>query len=1004
MSQHMLLKSLFKTIPDLVWLKDADGIYLSCNPQFEKLYNTPEENILGKSDYDFVDKDLADFFRKHDLNAMLQDKPTENEEWLTFAANGYTGLFSTIKTPLRDENGQVIGVLGVARDITERKNAELKLERLANLYSAMSQTNEAIVHCQSEEELFHQVCQIAVQYGGMKMAWIGMLDEATQSVQPVANFAERDEYCQYLEQIQISIDADAPSGQGPTGIAVRENHPYWCQDFQHDPRTAAWHERAQRFGWQSSASLPLHRHGRVVGALNIYSDTRDAFDQPAQELLLEMATDIGFALNEFAHKREHQRIEAERQEALDRLQKIAAHLPGVIYQFKLTPDGKTYFPFASEAIRDIYRLSPEEAQSSAAKVFGIIHPDDFENVGRSIEHSALTLSLWHLEYRVKFDDGTVRWLQGNAMPQKEADGSVLWHGFITDVTERKEKDAKIQLASKVFEQSQEGIMITDPDQKILMVNQAFTQISGYTLEEIQGKTPHLLASGRHTKAFYDEMWTTIKKQGFWQGEVWNRRKNGEIFPEWLSISCGTNSKGEVTEYVAMFTDISAVKASEEKIQRLAHNDPLTGLANRQLLMDRLQQSLKVAERSGRAVALLFIDLDHFKNVNDTLGHHIGDELLVEISARMSQVLRAEDTLARQGGDEFIVILPDTDENGAAHVAQKMVEAVAQKVEVEHYDLFITPSIGIVTYPQDGNDAYTLLKNADAAMYQAKHDGRNNYRFFTPQMQAHASRLMQIESALRQAVERNEMSLHYQPQIDAQSHKIIGVEALLRWHHPQMGAISPMEFIPVAEHSGQIIALGEWILQTALQQHKAWLSQGIEPFVIAVNLSAVQLRQPDLPKQIFKALEESGVSPEHLEIELTESVTMSNPESAIKIFEQLTHKGIKIAIDDFGTGYSSLSYLKRFHATKLKIDQSFVRDLTVDVEDLAIVEAIISLAKSLNLKTIAEGVETPEQLALLKARDCDELQGYLFSCPLDSAAMTEFLKRHANGFDSENLNH
>ncbi|MBD3756087.1 MAG: bifunctional diguanylate cyclase/phosphodiesterase [Gammaproteobacteria bacterium] len=388
-------------------------------------------------------------------------------------------------------------------------------------------------------------------------------------------------------------------------------------------------------------------------------------------------------------------------------------------------------------------------------------------------------------------------------------------------------------------------------------------------------------------------------------------------------------------------------------------------------------------------------------VSDTLGHHIGDELLVQISDRMMQVLRAEDTLVRQGGDEFFVVLPDTDENG---VAQKMVEAIAQKVEVEHYDLFITPSIGIVTYPQDGNDAYALLKNADAAMYQAKHDGRNNYGFFTPQMQAHASRLMQIENALRQAVEHNEMALHYQPQHDAKTGKIIGVEALLRWNHPQMGAISPMEFIPVAEQSGQIIALGEWILQTALQQHHAWLSQGLEPFVIAVNLSAVQLRQADLPEQIFKALEESGVAPEYLEIELTETVTMSNPESAIKTFEQLTQEGIKIAIDDFGTGYSSLNYLKRFHATKLKIDQSFVRDITIDSEDLAIVEAIISLAKSLNLKTIAEGVETPEQPALLKARDCNELQGYYFSRPFDHEAMTAYLKRHANGFDSDNVNH
>jgi diguanylate cyclase (GGDEF)-like protein/PAS domain S-box-containing protein len=979
----------FEDITDLIWLKDPNGVFLSCNPSFERFMGASEAEIVGKTDYDFFDAEQAEFFRKNDLRAMHENRPCENEEQLSFADHSYSGLFSTIKTPMRDASGQVIGILGIARDITQRKAAEKQLERLTLLYSAMSKTNEAIVRSDNQQELFAQICHIAVQDGGMQLAWVGLLDDDTGLVKPVAHFGEHSDY---LQGLTISTDADQPTGQGPTGIAMRENRPYWCQHFLNEPRTAAWHERAKEAGWRSSAALPLRRHGKVIGAFNIYSSVENAFDEAAQSLLLEMTTDIGFALNEFANERERLQVEAEREEALNRLQKLAAHLPGVIYQYRLMPDGHSFFPFASNALYDIFHVTPEQVVNDATPIFNQVHPEDLGDVKASIQASADTLKVWQQEFRICHQDGEIRWLASNAMPQRESDGSVLWHGFTHDVTERKQSESQLQLASKVFEQSQEGIMITDAEQKILLVNQAFTQISGYSAEEVLGKNPKILASGKHGKAFYQHLWRTLHQHGFWQGEIWNRRKNGEIFPEWLSISRGLNAAGQITEYVAMFTDISAMKASEEKIQQLAHFDPLTGLANRQLLMDRLQQAIQTAQRHHTPLALLFIDLDHFKNVNDTLGHHVGDELLVKTARRMQGQLRAEDTLSRQGGDEFIVVLPGTDDNGAAHVAQKMVDAVSSELKLGRYDLVITPSIGIAVYPQDGDDTNSLLKNADAAMYQAKRDGRNTYRFFTAEMQAHASRLMQIESALRNALQRNELSLHYQPQIDARSHRVFGVEALIRWQHPQLGAISPVEFIPVAEHSGQILQLGEWILRTALQQHKAWLAQGLPPLTMAVNLSAVQFRHQELPNVIIRMLAEEGIDPGYLELELTESVAMSDPESAMTMIDKLNRHGIQIAIDDFGTGYSSLSYLKRFNASKLKIDQSFVRDLTVDTEDLAIVEAIISLAQSLNLKTIAEGVETAEQQDLLLQRGCDEFQGYLFSRPLPAAEIADFIRQ------------
>uniref|UniRef100_Q31GH8 cyclic-guanylate-specific phosphodiesterase n=1 Tax=Hydrogenovibrio crunogenus (strain DSM 25203 / XCL-2) TaxID=317025 RepID=Q31GH8_HYDCU len=985
------LNALVHTIPDLVWLKDTEGLYLACNPSFERFFGAKEADIIGKTDYDFVDKALADFFRENDCNAMAAEESIENEEWLTFSENGYRGLFSTIKTPMKNEEGQVIGVVGVARDISKRKEDEAQLERLTKLYSAMNHTNEAIIRSTDQLTLFSKVCEIAVREGGMKMAWIGTIDKETNLVHPVVRFGKNSEY---LDGLEISIDETAETGQGPTALAIRQDQPYWCQDFQADSHTQPWHERAKRFGWQSSASVPLHQNSEVIGTLNLYSDRKEAFDEPIQHLLLEMAIDIGFALNDFYHAKERKIIEASRQEALDRLQKIADRLPGVIYQFRLMPDGTSSFPFASDALYEIYRVKPEDVTEDSSKVFEVIHPEDVDDVQKSIEESAEHLTPWYQEYRVRFKNDDVRWLSGNAMPEKQPDGSILWHGFITDISQHKKTEAQIELASKVFEQSREGIMITDSNQKILMVNEAFSEISGYSVEETLGKTPRMLASGRHSREFYQNVWKSIKEKGHWQGEIWNRRKNGEIFPEWLSISRGLDTSGNVTEYVGIFNDISKVKESEEKIKHLAHYDPLTGLVNRELLMDRLNHSISTADRNNTPLALLFIDLDHFKNVNDTLGHQVGDQLLIEVGQRILKILRDEDTIARQGGDEFIVVLPDTGENGAVHVAEKILESISDQLNLKPYKLFITPSIGIAVYPQDGKDADSLLKNADTAMYQAKNDGRNVYRFFTMEMQAHSSRIMQIESALRVALFDQQFELYYQPQTCAKSGSIIGVEALIRWNHPEMGPVSPQEFIPVAEQSGQILAIGWWVLRTAIRQIKIWSEHGKPCIKVAVNLSAVQFRYEDLPKQVMKILEEEGVSPEFLELELTESVAMANPEAVIEMMDKLVGHGIKMSIDDFGTGYSSLSYLKRFKVSKLKIDQSFIRDLAVDSDDRSIIEAIISLSKALGLKTIAEGVETQAQLDFLQEKQCDEIQGFYYSKALTPEAFDAFYEKQS----------
>ncbi len=461
----------------------------------------------------------------------------------------------------------------------------------------------------------------------------------------------------------------------------------------------------------------------------------------------------------------------------------------------------------------------------------------------------------------------------------------------------------------------------------------------------------------------------------------------------LSVASKPVPAGLEPRFIVIARDITERKHAEQEVQRLAYFDALTGLPNRALLNDRISHALSEAARRQETLAVMFVDLDHFKNINDTLGHAVGDQLLMALAERMQSAVRHQDTVARLGGDEFILLLPDTSSKGAARVAQKLLFSVSQPVQIGLHELAVTPSVGIAQYPRDGEDLETLTKHADIAMYRAKASGRNSFQFFTTEMQVHSSRSLQLESALRRALERDQLQLHYQPQLSLTSDLVIGVEALLRWQHPELGWVSPAEFIPIAETSGQIQKIGEWVLRTATRQARQFLDQGLPAMTMSVNLSAVQFRHPDLPELVQAILSAAPLLPQYLKLELTEGVALHDPHGAIAILNRLHLQGVRISIDDFGTGYSSLSYLKRFHASELKIDQSFVRDITDDPEDRAIVNAIISMAHSLGISTVAEGVETQAQLTLLREQGCDEVQGYFFCKPRPPGELVEFLRAH-----------
>ena len=641
------------------------------------------------------------------------------------------------------------------------------------------------------------------------------------------------------------------------------------------------------------------------------------------------------------------------------------------------------------------RLFGYSAEEAIGRNVLFLYADENEE-DTSFEDVFLDRGGREMEVRRRKKNGEVFWasLQLSLLKDETGQPNGLI-GFLSDITERRNSAEQLRLHARIFEQSEEAILITDAQERIIAVNPAFTRITGYSAEEAIGATPRKFRSGRHDAAFFEKMWASLRESGYWQGEIWDRRKDGEIYPKWLSIGSVPDATGEVTHYFSIFSDITDRKRAEGRINHLAYFDALTGLANRVQFNRLAEQALSESKRKGGVGALLFIDLNRFKPINDTLGHTVGDKVLQETANRFRACLRGADVVCRLGGDEFAVGLFEiASREHAANVAQKLLAAMDDPILVGGRELKLGAAIGISVYPEDGLDTETLLRQADIAMYRAKQTGPDGFAFFSEDMNQRAIDRLNLEADLRRAIERDELMLYYQPKVRISDGVIIGAEALVRWRHPERGLVPPGEFVPVAEESGLIVHISNWVLEAACRQIRLWTDADFPTMHIAVNLSARDF-SADLPTRVQQLLTRHGIAAEWLELEITEGMLMHHTDTVIAMMDEITGLGVALSLDDFGTGYSSLSYLKRFPINTLKIDRSFVVGIPDDVNDCAIAGAIVGMSKQLKHKVIAEGVESAEQLAFLKSLGCDEIQGYLFSPPVPAekfAAMVHEGKR------------
>jgi diguanylate cyclase (GGDEF)-like protein/PAS domain S-box-containing protein len=1056
---EMFLRTFLDTIPDLVWLKDMEGVYLACNRRFEQFFGAREKEIVGKTDYDFVDRELADSFREHDRRAMAADKPSVNEEWITFASDGHRELLETVKMPMRDNWGQLIGVLGMARDITERKRIEQALQESESEFRTLAENlPDNVIRYDRDCRVRYMNPAMMGSIAAELLPVVGMIPvESTPGsaeVRDLQRLIER--VMDSGERADVEIEMPHPDGGlhahhvifvpelDPNGVVTGalgigrdiseriqaerslarseyryrtliENSPFCIHEID-------LQGRLQSMNRAGLGMLGLESDGQVCGVRML--DWVSAADKARIDVLLQEAiagkashfefTPIGDPPHHFKSCfipifgadgkvqemmgltediTERKRADEVLRRSLDEYSGLVRRIPVGVYKYRMRADGGIVYDYVSPRWCELLDVTEAEVMRDQGAAIARIHLEELERFARLNDEARRSLSRFEWEGRIVRRNGEVRWLHIESQPTLLENGDILWDGIQYDVTDRRRVEETLRITASVFDNTREAIIITDADNRIIDVNPAFSSITGYSRAEVLGGNPGLLKSGRQDEAFYRTMWAALKQDRAWRGEIWNRRKSGEIYAELLSVSAICDEGGRVQRYVAVFSDITYFKDHEAELSHVANYDALTGVPNRRLLGDRMGQAIVHAQRSGNMLAVCYIDLDGFKAVNDQYGHETGDLLLVAITRRLQEVLRAGDTLARLGGDEFVVLFNDlAQEVECLQVLERMVQTIAMPIQIDGHQLAVSASIGVTFYPSDEEDGDTLLRHADQAMYAAKQSGKNRYHLYDPVHDQRVRSMHESRRRILQGLDEDEFELFYQPKLEFATDDIVGVEALIRWHHPERGLLLPAEFLPAIENSEMEIRLGNWVMDIALAQLHAWRKQGIA-LEVSINISARHLQTPDFVSVLQgKLARHAGLPRGSLQIEVLETAALEDIGQTADVIEACRGLGVSFALDDFGTGYSSLTYLRRLSADTLKIDQSFVQGMLSDEGDRAIVQGVIALARTFGRETVAEGLEDEQLAKVLAEMGCGYGQGYSIARPMPAANFVDWYRQ------------
>ena len=1009
-------------VTNAIFALDLEGRFTLVNRAATAISGFAAEELIGSAFAKLFAPDRLPAVIAQFQRIALNGETLAHYEVELTRADGARRTVSLSGAPLY-EDGRLVSVIGMAEDVTEQRRLEQRLHRIERVREAMKRCTQALVRATNATALLRQVCQVLVAAGSYRLAWAGHGESVDGGEPRIAATACLEDGC--LESVP-QAGLRPGDGNDPDAIAFRQERPAVARNILIDPTHALLRERALCCGYAAWAALPLVVGGRVSWVINVCAAEADAFDVEELDLLAQLAGDLAYGLAVLHTRAALRQAEGALQDSEERFRNLTESTPDWIWEV----DRHGVFTYVSPQIHKLLGFGVMEVIGTALLQY--LDPDETQRVSE-ILGAALAEQKQFMAFECKalHKGGQAVVLEISGVPFLDPAGRIAgYRGTGRDISSRKRQESLLAGEKRILEMLAHEEPLPDILDALAGIYELvypkgrFASISTYDPGRkllYMGGAPGLPDSFKHKLDLLaadwrlpDSSWETLIPiavdprfssvreevaryglQSRWALPILSAKGGvlGEIAIYSRDLAAPTSADREILDRIARLGGVAVEKFHDRRLLSImAYHDTLTGLPNRALLQDRLRQALIEAERHEQLVALMFLDLDRFKNINDTLGHDKGDLLLKAIAQRLREAVRAGDTVSRPGGDEFIIVLAGIDHvDSASRVAQKIMESFSRPFAVENRELFVSCSIGITLYPFDDRDMETLFRNADAAMYHAKDEGRNNFQFYSAEMNAQSLKRLTLESALQRALERGEFRLHYQPQVGIESGAAVGVEALIRWQHPDMGLVSPAEFIPLAEETGLIVPIGEWVMRTACAQARMWHDQGGLPLRVAINISARQFRQRDLLDRIKATLRDTGCRPEWLEVELTEGLVMQDLRRTLDVLRGLKGMGISIAVDDFGTGYSSLSYLRRLPINVIKIDRSFIESVTNNPDDAAITAGIIALAKSLKLKLVAEGVETLAQLEFLRAHQCDEMQGYLFSPALAAPELADRLR-------------